>query len=410
MTTTQIRIAPVNGVETSALVWPAIVDETVRLCTQVYKPHLRAVVLTGSVARDEGTAVTQGRTHVVLGDAEFFVVFHDRYVLPTDTDLAVLVGKVEERLRRRNIVARVSLDGVHARYFRGVRPSIFGYELRECGRVCWGDPDILRLIPAFTVADIPREDAWRLLANRLVEQLEGFEELAGAESALSSALYYRTVKLYLDMATSLLVFAGGYAPTYAERARALALLGPPARLAWPFAMESFAEDVTTLTEWKLNGASAPTDVPRAFWERAVERAEQLWYWELAQLTDLPSGRPGADLLHAWIRRQPLSARLRGWAHVARRGGRSAIHRWPQWLQTAVMCSPRYAVYAVAAPMVFELRRASVARQHPDLASFGSRQGELPFAIPHACPDAADVKAVVAAVLDNYRQFLVGTRA
>ena len=56
---------------------PLILDETVALCTQVYKNRLRAIVLTGSVARDEGTFVNTAEGMTLLGDAEFFVVFHD---------------------------------------------------------------------------------------------------------------------------------------------------------------------------------------------------------------------------------------------------------------------------------------------------------------------------------------------
>ena len=45
--------------------------ETARLCAERYGVHLRAVVLTGSLARDEATWRTDGIKWSALGDAEF---------------------------------------------------------------------------------------------------------------------------------------------------------------------------------------------------------------------------------------------------------------------------------------------------------------------------------------------------
>ena len=391
---------------------PLILDETVALCTQVYKNRLRAIVLTGSVARDEGTFVNTAEGMTLLGDAEFFVVFHDATALPDDADLKVIEGKLHERLRRRGVVAHVSLSGVQSRYFRGVRPSIFGFELRTCGIVAWGDKDILQLIPPIAPADIPLEDGWRLLANRLVEQLEGFDELASGRPVLSSETHYRAVKLYLDMGTSLLLFAGKYAPTYAQRADALEVLTATGALSG-FPLESFVRDVLAATRWKLRATTPSVSSSREFWQRAIEHAERLWYWQLAQLTGAPATHEISGLFDAWRQRQPLAARLRGWAHVARREGvRSTFARWPRWLRSAMSGSPRYFVYSVAAPMVFALRHANQSGYTGALrdgASFLDRR--LPVSLPgRGETGRVDARDAVNLVLENYRHFLVGTRA
>ena len=389
-----------------------ILDETVALCTQVYKNRLRALVLTGSVARDEGTFVSTAEGVTLLGDAEFFAVFHDGSIVPAAADLKVIEGKIHERLRRHGVVANVSLSGVQSRYFRGIRPSIFGFELRTCGTVAWGDRDVLLLIPPFAAADIPREDGWRLLANRLVEQLEGFDELSSGRPILSAETHYRTVKLYLDMGTSLLVFAGKYAPTYAQRADALTVLAASGDAA-TFPLESFAQDVLAATRWKLRSTVPNVSCSREFWQRAVEHAERLWYWELSRLTGRSADRGVAGLLDAWLSRQPLTARLRGWAYVARREGvRSSFSRWPRWLRSAMSGSPRYLVYSVAAPMVFALGQATENGHHDHLGdSAPVWQRRLPVSrAGRGTPGRFDTRDAVDMVLENYRHFLVGTRA
>ena len=389
-----------------------IVEETIRLCTQVYKNPLRAVVLTGSVARNEGTFVASTDGVNLLGDAEFFVVFHDAFPLPRSADLKVLEEQVEERLRRRRLVANISLSGVQSRYFRGVRPSIFGYELRTCGEVVWGDRDVLRLIPAFGEDEIPLEDGWRLLANRLVEQLEGFDDLSSGRPILSAETHYRTVKLYLDMGTSLLVFSGKYAPTYAERAKALSVLADAIGETPAFPLARFAQDVAAMTRWKLGSAPPELTSAREFWERAVEYAEQLWCWELARLTGRPADAGVTDLFRTWLQRQPLAARVRGWLYVARREGlRAGFARCPRWLSSAMIGSPRYLVYSIAAPLVFSLRHVNGKRDTVKLNSgTPDRLTRLPVSFPvHARANGLDADVVAKLLLENYRQFLVETR-
>ena len=172
----------------------------------------------------------------------------------------------------------------------------------------------------------------------------------------------------------------------------------------PFVLEPFVEDVVAATRWKVGTTAALPTAPRAFWERALDHAERLWRWELSRLTSLPAERPSPELLGAWIERQPLSARLRGWAHVARRQGvRGSLGRWPRWLQAAVSTSPRYLVYGMAAPLLFALHR--VDGPDVDLATMRHR---LPVARGSA--NGADARQLVSDVLSNYRQFLVGTRA
>ena len=394
-----------------------ICETAARLGRQVYHDRLRAVVLTGSLARNEGTFVNDDQGWRLLGDAEFMLVFGERDVLPSDADLTVIGRKIEERIRQDGVRAEVTLTALGPNYLRRLPPSIFAYELRACGETVIGDSEILGLIPEFTPGDIPLEDAWRMLANRVVEQLESVNELLEGRPALSSSAYYRTVKLYLDMATSLLVFAGSYAPTYAERAKTLALLAEPQghMTTWPFPLGPFADKVAACTEWKLSAANHGAGVDRAFWESAVDHARALWGWELARLQGGDADALSAQASMArWMQRQPMRERLRGWAYVMRQNGwRRSWLRWPQWARRALAASPRYSVYAAACDVLFGIRwpESFVAKESDGRALWEELSRQLPVVTCRGPANGGPPwRDLATDVLFNYRTFLVNTRS
>jgi hypothetical protein len=326
-------------------------EKTAVLCARDYAPGLRAVVLTGSLARNEATWVRQARGWRLLGDAEFFLVFEPGARLPSRPVLSVLEGEIRTILEPNGIVAHVQLAPVHAVYFTGLRPHIFAYELRVCGRVVWGDASILTLIPGFPAADIPLEDAWRLLANRMIEHLEAVAATGTGAASVPEGLCYRTAKLYLDMATSLLVFAGCYAPTYKERRRRLEILATAAETdeGWPFPLGPFSQQVNLSTDLKLNGESREsTALGWQVWRQGVQYARLLWRWELARLTHGGPAVEGSELMQTWRRRQPFAQRLRGWMFVCRTcGGVRSWRWWPRWVRLFAGGSPRSWAYSAA---------------------------------------------------------------
>jgi hypothetical protein len=391
-------------------------EETLRLAAQVFRERLRAVVLTGSLARNEGTFAEDEQGCRLYGDAEFLLLFAEGATLPSDTDLSLIRRKIEERVLRRGLRATITLSAARPGYLSKLPPSIFAYELKYCGEVLDGDQAVLALVPDFTRADIPLEDAWRMLANRLVEQLESGDEMLEGRPTLSPGMHYRTVKLYLDMATSLLVFAGGYAPTYEERTRTLTLLArsPNGMTRWPFPLPEFSREVATCTRWKLSPAHPAPDEGRGFWERAVDHAQALWHWELGRLQGPDANAEARTLMARWVRHQPLQERLRGWAHVARQnGGLRSWPRWPRWGYLALSASPRYSVYEIAAELLFELRGAGTGAVN---GKNGERQWlelgrRLPVLRQAGSPDGEPAwRDLAADVLFNYREYLLSTRS
>ncbi|MGH9449097.1 MAG: hypothetical protein ACRD11_01000, partial [Terriglobia bacterium] len=333
-----------------------------------------------------------------------------------------LEQQIENQLAPQSVRCSIDLAAVHPEFLRRLKPHIFAYELRACGNVVWGDQQILSLIPEFSGADIPLEDAWRLLCNRMIEHLEVATELAGRPEALTRSVRYRTVKLYLDMATSFLVFAGAYEPTYRGRAERLNALAADAQTAdgAPFALSEFSRRVSACTNFKLQ---ANWDDPisgtgdRAFgitfWQEAVTHTRLLWRWELARLAGKRSGSlSDQDMMKTWMKIQPLKDRVRGWAHVLRKSGwHHSWRAWPRWLRLGSHASPRYCVYAAASELFFQLPAVLGCVAPPDVGEdWGELRSWLPLHDQSLKPMDAGWDQVAAEIIVNYKQFLTDTRA
>jgi hypothetical protein len=392
---------------------PDICAEVIRQSLMRHAADLRALVLTGSLARGEATIAVEGDRCRVLGDAEFLAVFADGAPRPPAAAVHETATRVETALADRLISCPITLSAVPEAYLRALRPAIFAYELRSCGRVIWGDPTVLRAIPQFSARDIPPEDAWRLLCNRLVEQLEVMTSPEDSCATASPEAHYRMVKLHLDMATSFLVFAGAYEPTYQARSeRLLGLAGDPQWIAEaPFPLEPFARAVEACTRWKLDGGDAVGEDPPP-WGPVLDRARRLWRWELLRLTRGGGHLPDRALLDALLARQSAAARARGWLHVVRRCGWHRSWRlWPRWARLARRGSPRYLVYTAACQTLFwGLGPPSLETDAAGGDPVRTVVADLPVVRPWAHPGFRPWADVIADIAFNYRKFLVDTRA
>jgi hypothetical protein len=385
----------------------------VRVCRQKLGASMRSLLLTGSVARDEATMVAHPGGWRVLGDADFIVVLERQAPLPTAGAVATLTAQCESELRADGVVVHVGMAAVHDDYFRRLPAYIFTYELRCCGRVVCGDDNPLELIPAFPASAIDAEDAWRLLANRIIECLELSPSLPERSAATSEELHYRTVKLFLDMATSLLVFLHAYEPTYAGRARKLRQLaeqgGEPAVL--PFALKDFAGRVDECTRWKISGGEGVWNSGPEIFREALDYARRLWQWELAKLTATEPGASPEMLFAAAAARQSAWQKIRGWLYVARRSGwLRGLRAWPRWIAMGRRCTPRYFIYEAS------WRLTGSADEPFGEAEIRRIRELLPVSTPCATKAPAEDLAgdarqqLVRAVVWNYRTFLTETRA
>ena len=384
----------------AALIIP-VEEDLVQVCCETFGTALRAVVLTGSLARNEASYRLKEGHAILLSDAEAIVVLRDGAPLPSRQATQSLCGLAEQRLGGRGVRIDVSLSVVHGSYLRRMPPHIYSYELRICGLVLYGEPGILEEIPIYSASDLSREDAWRTLSNRLVEQME-----AGAEVGAGNALRYGSIKLCLDLASSLLVFSGRFEAGYRARLGRLeefALTSGAERLPIPIA--EFLALLRVCTTAKLQ-AEVVAGPGAALAEQVTRWAWQAWLWELERLTGSDRGAGAEEMIRAFGRSLGGERLLRAWLFAVRRAGwlHSASY-WTKWLSLFTWkLTPRHAVYLAA----YRWRQAQLEEN-----SSGERQPME--TVCDLLPVDGTARAATAAeaarqLVWNYQEFVMETRA
>jgi len=378
-----------------------IVTEGSRLCAAAVGHQARAIVLTGSMSRGEATLKRDGASWRVLGDATFMVVFDN----PVRLRVAELQREIESSLLARGIRCKIVVVTSTTASLRKMRPHIYAYELRERGIVVWGDKAALRLMPRFTAAEIPQEDGWWLLCNRMIEQLESAAEGNGVHDN-GTAVRYRIAKLYLAMVACYLLAIGQYDPSYRGRVARLQELAasddPPLA---PFPLQRFSQFVSQCTDLKLQGemVGAPDHFPQ--WRDAVSDAEALWRWALGGILGLNPSLSRTDLLAAVATRQPIFARAKGWVRAAYVHPSAFSRYWLRWARLACSMSPRYLVYGAASELFFTAPEPD-AIEPSELAAIVAR---LPLPSTEANQQLS-WRAVTRLVANNFHVLLESTRS
>lgn len=390
-----------------------ICDVVQRECARCFSGLLRALISTGSMARDEATIISTGDSWTVRGDAEFLLIFEQHAFVPTAEAIGAVQQKIQSDLLQRRIQCKIDLRPVDTTYFKRLPAHIFSYELKHRARIIEGDEAILRSIPDYSADELSKEDAWQLLCNRLIEVLEFSDERFGENELASPELQYRLVKLVLDMATSLLVFSGGYVPSYRERCEAILQLASQQRSAetFPFELEVFTHLVATCTAEKLQPPGHVNRLLDLSQHTVMQIARALWRWELIQLVGTTSVDNERDLFEHWIRLQPSRKIVRGWLYVVRACGWLRSYRlWPRWWNLR-KASPRHWIYLISSSLLFDatdgMGFSQVGRSGTDLASLSRC---LPVAKITANQQLSPSwKDVACDAVWNYREFLTGTR-
>ncbi len=138
--------SPADGVIDRASLRGIVCERTRSQCENSFNGQLRAIVLTGSLARDEASFRSKADGWELFGDAEFLLVLEKSHARSPET-LNTLRQRIENDLRQRKIHCTIGLSAVSESYFRRLPPHIFSYELKRCGQVICGEDRVLRLIP-----------------------------------------------------------------------------------------------------------------------------------------------------------------------------------------------------------------------------------------------------------------------
>src|SRR5262249_33626085 len=153
------------------------------------------------------------------------------------------------------IECHLDLNPVPLSFLQNLPRCIFTYELLACGVVLDGPAYVLDHVPVFPARSIPKEDAWRIVANRMMELVGGFAP--DAAETKGPDLHYFATKLWLAMAISVLLFLGAYEPTYSRRRQAIQRIAKsPLAKQVPLDWDVFARRIREATESKIG-----TEIP-----------------------------------------------------------------------------------------------------------------------------------------------------
>lgn len=350
------KAAPLEGVEAAKAF---LVAESARLCAAAVRESACAIILTGSMSRGEATLRRNGMGWDVLGDVTLLMVF-DR---PTKLCSAKLEAEIECFLLDHGIRCKIVVVASTVSALKHMKPHIYAYELRERGVVVWGDQSALQVMRPFSAADLPIEDGWWLLSNRMIEQLESAAR-ADNDQYFNTTVQYRITKLYLAMAACYLLLTGEYKPSYRERAtRLLEVAASKDHSSSPIPLQRFALLVSACTHLKLNG-TVPEDKSRfPEWCDAVSDAEAIWRWAVAQMSGSNPCLDRAELLARATKQQHALARAKGWLRTACLQRALLPRHAHRWARLGHVASPRYLIYGAASELFFaSLERDAVTPQ------------------------------------------------
>ena len=325
-----------------------IVSEGARLCASVVGDKARAIILTGSLSRGEATLKRDGLRWRALGDATFLVIFDESI----NIDTAKIDLEIESHLHSQGVQCKVVVVASTTSALSKMKPHIYAYELRERGIVVWGDRSVLDLMSPFKAADIPIEDGWWFLCNRIIEQLETAAK-ANQSHDTDAGVQYRIAKLYLSMAACYLLAIGQYEPSYQDRARRLRELAVSSNLQpSPIPLQRFSLCVSECTLLKMQGEITGAFGQFPQWRDAVSDAELLWRWTLSRMIGGKISNSRPDLLAMVAKGQPWLARIKGWVRAAVVHPGVFRRNWFRWARLACGSSPRYLVYGAAGELFF----------------------------------------------------------
>ena len=321
-------------------------DELVDLAKRRFSTRLRAILLGGSLARGEGVVLRRGTDAFLVSDIDMYLVVEPE-VHPEDHHEVESI--VQELAEDPFFAAPVDLGVIDPQWFAHVDAGIPAHQFVYGHRMLFSRKgDVPVDIPAVREDgpwSIDPDDALKLIMNRYGEALV----IAGDHHEDPFALYHRW-KIFLDAPLAWLAAHGAYHPrreVQLERLEQVWVEGGRIHAAW------FREGIELQREMLKKLRAGPVEMSTMaelpFPARRGRGGVLSWSWPFFRsiLNDRVEGRgrlsPGESLADAvgsgspsrldaergkeWLRRLPLSVRLREARRWARQAPRPHLPWW-----------------------------------------------------------------------------------
>ena len=285
-------------------------------------PCVAGVLLTGSFARGEGTVIAHPRNRSRwLSDVECLVVVRGGIVSKQEIQRSMRRIESDTNSDRANVERgiKVELRAILTEGMTRLPPAIFTSELREHAKLLCGDPAVIPLPPVSSNGvEISKRDAFRLLNNRIVEQIAVRGEYADGTSDLTVTAY-SLAKFWIDLGTSLSVFLGCYRPGYRSRQKPVeeAIRAHEDILGAEMGERLISRFRNAMGQKFGEIGFSSGDLAGEFSE-AVEIARATWNWESGQLLGTSAAAGDWRGIFARLSRLETAAqRVRDWARIVR---------------------------------------------------------------------------------------------
>ena len=299
-----------------------------------YSPFIDALILIGSYARGEEIVRRKEEgMPVFVSDLEFMVV-----VKPEAFPLTVDAKAIESELDRK---IEITIGQTTVQHLNRLRPYIFTVELKRFGKVLWGNKGILERIPNYREKDIDPVDAFVLLNNRIVEQLQLRLKIDKGE-ALDKYLFD---KGYVQIVNSFLGFNGRYQCLYPDKLREFSNLKDREALDLLPAVKQAFENIK-------NGKMEKVDKDNCLkrWVALNEAIRKIWLYEARKLLKQPQLELGQAImmLPSIV---PIADRIKGWLKLLKQSKASSLKG--EILPNLLKTSPQFLIYQEAVLLYFD---------------------------------------------------------
>lgn len=391
-----------------------------------------AIVLTGSLSRGEGSVVCNNGALHLNSDIEAFFVHQSLWSQDKISVIKDLSEEINNHLKGQNVFCKVEFAPILWGSFLRFKPTIFAFELKTMGKVLWGDGSALSLIKPFPSSDIPKWDAFDLVNNRIIEHLTAFQDILYGQSTdiqQQEQAAYSLIKMYIDMATALLVFLGQYEPTYKARARRFHNVGrhlqnTPLEPCLP----GLIEMVERCTDFKLYQRSSARDFFRHIdssgpvesnygfnfynqlllkeWEKLSLYVKPIWIWMANKTTQGDYTEDIYALASRILRQEPLIKRFRGWARLCvglKRANRLSELQFNRLLNGLTLGSPEGIIRCLGAMLYLHIHKLKGTRS-TDKETLSYIKRKLPYCYANYSVHEVTPSQLIKEIGYNYIKF------
>jgi hypothetical protein len=196
------------------------------IVTEVKKviPDVVSVMVIGGLARGEGSFLIENKKVMPLNDYDIYVITNKKInfeILKTVSENASKRINKETNFsfsQSSNLMEfYVDLRNMTLDEIQKVEPMLKYFEIRKSARVIYGQ-DVMKIMPNFSLEEIPVEDGLRFLMNRASLLIESFDIENLRDYNTKKTIFYYIGKNYLTFAESLLLLNKKFVASYQKRA------------------------------------------------------------------------------------------------------------------------------------------------------------------------------------------------